>query len=317
MLRTVFFGTPEFSIPTLAAMNGAGYAPALVVAQPDRPAGRGRRLVAPPVARWARQEGLPLAQPESVREPAFIARLQELAPDVAVVVAFGQIFRQLLLCLPRHGCINLHASLLPAYRGAAPIQAAIAAGDRSSGVSTMLMRRGLDSGPVLFQESLAIGPQENADELAPRLARLGAELTLRTLAALSRGEWAPQAQDDSAATYAPRLCKGDGIIDWNLPARRIYDRLRAYTPWPGVSSTLRGQAVKILHAIPLESQPEFPGAIPGAILGLRDDALRVACGDGTILLLERVQRPGKSPVSARDFYNGERLGSTDRLGSEA
>ncbi len=316
-MRTVFFGTPEFSVPTLAAMTEGGFAPDLVVAQPARPVGRGRKLLDPPIASWARERGLSVAQPESVRQPEFMAQLRELEPDVAIVVAFGQIFRKALLGLPRHGCINLHASLLPLYRGAAPIQAAIAAGDRVTGVSTMQMGRGLDNGPVLLQREVEIGREETSAELSPRLAALGAELTLETLQALGRGELVPQPQDDRAASYAPRLQKSDGLVDWSLGAQAIHDRRRGFTPWPGLSSELRSKALKILETrVAIQSQADETRR-PGALLGLEQGWIRVLCGDGTILLLGRVQRPGKSPVSAQDFWNGERLSTEDHLGTEA
>jgi len=310
MLRTVFFGTPEFAVPTLAALVEASYAPLLVVTQPARPAGRGKKLQDPPVALWARRHGFAVRQPEKVREPAFMAALAELAPDVAVVVAFGQIFRRELLELPRHGCLNLHASLLPRHRGAAPIQAAIAAGETRTGVTTMQMEAGLDTGPTLLQAALAIGPRETAGELTPRLAELGAGLMVETLRRLARGALEPRPQDDALATYAPRITKADAAVDWRLAAPRIYDRLRAFTPWPLLVGELRGQPLKILAARVL-SAPANGGKQgdeePGTLLGLVDGHLAVRCGSGTILGLARVQRPGRQGVAATDFANGERL----------
>ena len=302
-MRLVFFGTPEFSVPTLAALVDAGLAPLLVVSQPARPVGRGRKLRDPPVAAWAREHGLNLEQPEKVRGKAFLAGLRDLDPEVAVVVAFGQIFRRPLLELPELGCVNLHASLLPRYRGAAPIQAAIAAGESVTGVTTMRMERGLDSGPILLQEEVEIGPGETTAELAPRLARLAA------------GDIVPRPQNDELATYAPMIRKSDGVVDWRRPADEIWNLLRAYTPWPGLVSELRGKPVKILRGRPNPPQNVADGAAPepGSILGRAGDRMLVACGEATIFALERIQLPGKKPISALDFMNGARLEVGERF----
>jgi methionyl-tRNA formyltransferase len=311
----VFFGTPEIAVPTLAALVDAGRAPALVVSQPSRPAGRGQQAQDPPVARWARAHQLPVLQPERVREPAFLEELRGWipggAPGVAVVVAFGQIFPRDLLALPRHGCINLHASLLPRWRGAAPIQAAIAAGEERTGVTTMQMEAGLDSGPILLQEELAIGPDETAAELSRRLATAGAALVVRTLEALERGDLVPQPQDAAQATYAPRLTRDSGRADWSLSARALRDRLRAYTPWPGLTAELGGAPVKLVRARVLT--PDEGGEEPGTILGLRDGCLAVACGGESVLGIEELQRPGRKALRAADFVNGERLRAGDRF----
>lgn len=300
----VFFGTPEFAVPTLAALVAAGRSPALVVTQPAKPAGRGQRSQEPPVARWAREHGLPVVQPERVRQPEFLERMRELHPAVAVVVAFGQIFPKALLDIPAHGCINLHASLLPRHRGASPVQAAVAAGDTRTGVSTMLMEEGLDSGPVLLQEETEIGPAETAGELAPRLAGMGGQLVVRTLERLEAGTLVPRPQASDGVTYAPRLTRESGRADWTLPARALADRLRAYTPWPGLTATLKGEPVKLVRARVL---PGTAGSDPGTLLGVRDGALAVACGGGTVLGVEALQRPGKRALAAADFMNGERL----------
>jgi methionyl-tRNA formyltransferase len=310
--RIVFFGTPEFALPTLAALCAAGRAPALVVSQPARPVGRGRELREPPVATWARERGLAVEQPERVRDAAFLARLQALQPDLAVVVAFGQIFPRALLELPRLGCVNLHASLLPRHRGAAPVQAAIAAGDRATGVTTMLMEEGLDSGPILLQEEAPIGERETSGELGARLAELGAALVLRTLEGLERGDLVPRPQP-GGATYAPRLAREAARADWALSAADLDRRLRAYTPWPGLRAELRGEPVRIVAGEPLD-----PGAVggdgaPGTLLGLRDRRLAVACGQGSIFGIAGLQRPGRRPVAAADFFNGERLRAGERF----
>jgi methionyl-tRNA formyltransferase len=302
--RILFFGTPDFAVPTLAALVAAGRAPVGVVTQPARPAGRGRVPQEPPVASWARAHDLAVMQPERVRSPEFLAAAVDLAPDVAVVVAFGQIFPRALLDLPRHGCINLHASLLPRWRGAAPIQAAIAAGDARTGVTTMLMEEGLDTGPILLQEETESGPEETAGELSARLAEMGGGLMVRTLERLERGDLQPRPQPAAGVTYAPRLTRDSGRIDWSLEARAIADRLRAYTPWPGLTAELRGETVKVVAAEVVERNGD---ASPGTVLGLRGDQLAVACGGGTVLGLAELQRPGKRALRAADFVNGERL----------
>jgi methionyl-tRNA formyltransferase len=303
--RILFFGTPEFAVPTLAALVAAGRSPVRVVTQPSRPAGRGRHPQDPPVARWAREHGLEVMQPERVRRPEFLESAAALDADVAIVVAFGQIFPRALLDLPRHGCINLHASLLPRWRGASPIQAAVAAGDTRTGVTTMRMDEGLDTGPILLEETVEIGPLETAGGLSLRLAELGGPLMVRTLERLERGEIEPRPQPDEGVTYAPRLTRDSGRVDWGVTAREIHDRLRAYTPWPGLTAELRGEPVKIVAAEPIDEAGE--GA-PGALLGLRGGRLlAVSCGGGTVLGLSELQRPGKRALRAADFTNGERL----------
>ena len=303
--RILFFGTPDFAVPALAALVTAGKAPLRVVAQPARPAGRGGRLQDPPVASWARARGLEVMQPERVRHPEFLAEAAALAPDVGVVVAFGQIFPRTLLDLPARGCINLHASLLPRWRGAAPIQAAIAAGDARTGVTTMLMEEGLDAGPILLQEATEIGAEETAGELSRRLAEMGGGLMVRTLERLERGGLEPRPQPAEGVTYAPRLTRESGRIDWHLAARELRNRLRAFTPWPGLTAELRGEPVKITAAAELAEGSG--GEAPGTFLGLRDGRLAVACGNGTVLGISELQRPGKRALRAADFVNGERL----------
>jgi len=319
----VFFGTPDFAVPTLAALVAAGRAPALVVTQPSRPVGRSRQPQDPPVARWAHAHGLAVAQPERVRAPEFLETLRALAPQspgIAVVVAFGQIFPRDLLAVPRSGCINLHASLLPRWRGAAPIQAAVAAGEERTGVTTMQMEAGLDSGPILLQEEVAIGAAETAGELSIRLAETGAALVVRTLDELARGGLVPRAQDAALATYAPRLTRDSGRAGWSLSAKTLSDLLRAYTPWPGLTAELSGAPVKLVRARVLAPDPEAGDeAAPGTFLGLRhvpsdrSDALAVACGGGSVLGVEELQRPGRKPLRAADFANGERLRAGDRF----
>ena len=312
MKPLVFFGTPEFALPTLEALCRVGREPIRVVTQPARPVGRGRRLQDPPVAEWARKQDLEVVQPERVRDPEFISALGALEPAVAIVVAFGQIFPGELLELPAHGCLNLHASLLPRYRGAAPVQAAIAAGDTTTGVTTMRMEEGLDTGPILLQAETEIGPQETGGRLSERLSQQGAELVLETLGQLEAGGLEPRAQNDEQASLAPRLKKADGEIDWSLPATRIFDRLRAFTPWPGVFSQLRGQPVKILWGEPVPPAADSTGRV-GELVGLVEERLVVRCGEGTALAIERLQRPGRKPVTAVELDNSEHFESGERF----
>ena len=301
--RIAFFGTPQFAVPTLDALHEAGRTPVVVVSQPTRGVGRGRRPKPPPVAAWAEENSVELIQTSNVREAAVMEALRDLQVDLAVVVAFGQIFRQALLDLPRLGCMNLHASLLPAYRGASPIVAAIRAGESVTGACTMQMERGLDSGPVLMQDSCEIGPDETAGELAPRLAMLGARLVVRTLDAWEAGQLTKTPQDDDQASFAPMLDRTEGWIDWDQPAQRIHDLVRAFDPWPGTRTLLGNDTI----AIKKTRRPEADGgsASPGTVLGLSEFGFRVATGDGGVIDVLKVQRAGRRAVSGRDFANGE------------
>ncbi|MDX1643283.1 MAG: methionyl-tRNA formyltransferase [Thermoanaerobaculia bacterium] len=309
----VYFGTPEFAVPPLEALVGADLVPALVVSQPARPAGRDRRLRQPPVARWAERHDIPLSQPERLSDPELQERLRALEPAVAAVVAFGQIFPPGLLELPSLGCVNVHASLLPRHRGAAPIQAAIAAGDEVTGVTTMLMDEGLDTGPILLRKETPIRPEERAGELAERLARLGGELLVETVEGLAEGAIEPLPQDDARATYARRLKKSDGRIDWTLSAEAIERRLRAYDPWPGCFTVWEDERIKVLDGSVMSDAEAARGVAPGTIVDLGSESVVVACGEGSALALTRVQRPGRSEVSGRDLANGLRLEVGDRF----
>ena len=317
--RLVFFGTPEFAVPTLEALVKADRTPILVVTQPPRPAGRGRFLRQPPVATFADGHGIPLLQPKRVRRKSFLESLEALKPDLAVVVAFGQIFPPRLLAMPEHGCVNVHASLLPAYRGAAPIQGALLAGDARAGVTTMQMDEGLDTGPMLLRESLDIGPRETAGELAPRLAALGGELLIRTLQELEAGILTSVPQPEGPVSYASRIAKEDGRVDWTLPAEDLFNRWRAFSPWPGLTTTLAGSSVKLLavelaeEASPGQARTPGPTPEPGTFLGLVDGSLRVACGNGSVLALKEVQKAGRRALGAASFANGERLAAGARF----
>ena len=313
-MRIVFFGTPAFSVPTLDALEQAGLCPELVVSQPSRPRGRGRKPAVPPVAKWALGRGVPLEQPVSIKRRSFRERIEGDGFDMAVVVAFGQIFTRQLLAAPRHGCINVHASLLPRHRGAAPIAAAIAAGDRKTGVTTMQMEPGLDTGPMLLVAETEIGKQETTGELTERLARLGGELLVETLRALEEGTLEPEPQDNDLATYAPTLKKEQGACSFEEPAVVLERRLRAFTPWPGLYGQFRGERLRLLDAEVVEHPPEDAGArSSGEIARVSKAGLDVVCGEGSVLRLLRVQRPGRKPLGIVDFRNGEQPEAGERF----
>lgn len=310
--RIVFFGTPEFAVPTLDALVEAGREPALVVTRPARPAGRGQAVQEPPVAEAARRHGIAVAQPARVRDPEEIERLRAIDPDLFVVVAFGQIFPAALLELPKHGSINLHASLLPKYRGASPIQSAIANGEKKTGVTTMLMEEELDAGPILLQEEVEIRRGETAGELAERLAKLGAELMAETLDRLEKNLLKPRKQREESSSYASKFSKEDGRMNWALEAEELYNRMRALDPWPGMTANFKGRPVKVLWGVPM-SWEKGPSGFTGTYLGLRQGKMAILCGGDTIFGIEELQRPGKTPQRASDFVNGERLRVGERF----
>ena len=302
MTRVVFMGTPEFSVPTLAALVEGGYDVVGVVTQPDRPSGRGRKLEPSPVKRLAIEHGLAVLQPETLRSAEAVDQLASLRPDVIVVAAFGQILRPAVLALPRRGCINVHASLLPRWRGAAPIQAAILAGDEVTGSTIMLMDEGLDTGPVLSQAALAIRPDETAGALTGRLSHHGAALLAETLPRWLANELAPQPQDSSLATLCRPVRKEQGTIDWSKPAVEIARAVRAYNPWPGASSTWNGLPLKMVQAGVLAG--DGLAEQPGLVLE-RQGATVVVTGEG-FLRLDIVQLAGRNPTSIGDFVRGQR-----------
>ena len=306
-LRLVFLGTPAFAVPTLEAIARAGHDVPLVVTQPDRPKGRGQTAAAPPVKEAALRLGIEVYQPERVRRPEAVERLGSIGADAMVVVGYGQIIPQNVIDLAPLGIINVHASLLPKYRGAGPIQWAIVNGETRTGVTTMRIDAGLDTGDMLLKRETEIGPEENAGELGRRLAVMGADLLVETLARIR--EIVPEKQDNSQATYAPLLKKEDGAIDWSQPAAAIHNRVRGLQPWPGAYTTFRGHALHIWRAA--LAAPGSGGQRPGKIAGLRP--LVVACGSGALELLE-VQLEGRKRMPAADFANGQRLTENDSLG---
>ena len=302
--KIVFMGSPDFSIPALRALAEV-YPIVGVVTQPDRPAGRGRVLTPPPVKRLALELGLPLIQPERLRQPEAMAQLQAWAPDVIVVAAFGQILRPAVLELPRFGCVNVHASLLPRWRGAAPIQAALLNGDAETGITIMRMDAGVDTGPTLSQRALPIQPDDNAGALSERLAALGGELLLETLPAYLSGELTPQPQEDAGATYAPMLNKADGQLDFSQPAEALARRVRAFNPWPGAFTIWQGQMLKIqrAHAVPT------PCAVPGQTVIYQ--GLPAFCTSDGLLALDELQPAGKKPQPGKAFLQGARGWGTE------
>ena len=304
----VFLGTPQFAVPTLAALVAAGHQIPAVYTQPDRPAGRGQQLGQSAVKQAALAFGLPVRQPERIRRPEVIEELAAWPADIMVVVGYGQIIPQAIIDLPRLGIVNVHGSLLPHYRGAAPIQWAIANGDAVTGVTTMQINAGLDTGDMLLKAELPILPNETTPELAARLAPLGAELCVRTLAGLAAGTLRAVPQNNAEATLARILTKEDARVDWSRPAAEIHNRLRGFTPWPGAVCQFRGAPLK-LHAVePLPETTELP---PGAILNGKP--LRVACGGGTVLALHEVQQEGRKKVSEENFRNGQHLAHNEIL----
>ncbi len=300
----IFLGTPAFAVPSLERTVAAGQDVLAVFTQPDRPKGRGQKEAMPPVKEAALRLGLPVYQPERVRQPEVAGQLRAMAPEVMVVVGYGQIIPQTILDIPPHGIINVHASLLPKYRGAAPIQWAIARGESRTGVTTMRVDAGLDTGDILMKWETEIGEEETAVELGARLAVAGADLLLRTLAELRA--ITPEPQDDSQATYAPILKKDDGRVDWRLSPREILNRIRGFVPWPGCYGLLHGRRFHVWKGARADLE------LPPAALCVIDRRLYAGCGGGSIELLE-VQLEGKKRMPAAAFVNGFPLGTTEAL----
>ncbi len=311
-LKLVFCGTPQFAVPTLEALLAAHHEIKLVVSQPDRPVGRHHELVAPPVKQTALSAGLSVTQPEKIKNNAeFRAQLEAIKPDAIVVVAYGRIIPPWMLALPHLGCINLHASLLPKYRGAAPIQWAVAMGDAFTGNTTMLLEEGLDTGPILLQQTIEIEPDQTAAGLFPILAAKGAPLVIETLAGLANGTIKPQPQNHEGATFAPLLDREDGRMDFSArSATELYNRWRGFQPWPGAFTTLNGKKL-IVHRMALAHEDN--AAAPGSLL-VKDSRLFAACAEDTWLEFLEVQLEGKKRMSAAEFLRGNSLAPGTRLG---
>jgi methionyl-tRNA formyltransferase len=321
-MAIVFLGTPAFAVPSLRRLADEGYEIAAVYTQPDRPAGRGRHLTPPPVKSAALAMGLPVRQPEGLRDPSALADLASLHPEVGVCVAYGQILRQEVLAIPPKGVLNLHPSLLPRHRGASPIPAAILAGDQKTGLSIMLMDAGMDSGPILAQRSLPIEDWDTAGTLTEKLAPLAADLLADTLPRWLRHEIDPRPQDHSLATKTPLLKKEQGAIAWSLPALQTWRQVRAYNPWPGAYTTLDGQVLHIWEAWPLPGR----GSPPGTVVALSEEqqeeippqagpgTFAVQTADGLLAVLS-VQRQGRRRLTAAEFLRGARDFISRKLGS--
>jgi len=310
MTRVVFMGTPDFAVPPLRALlDSLDFTVVGVVTQPDRPSGRGKALQQSPVKQLAVTDGIPIIQPEKLREPGAFAQLQEWQPEMIVVAAFGQILRQNVLDLPRFGCINVHASLLPRWRGAAPIQAAIRAGDAQTGITIMVMEAGLDTGPMLSQRAIPISPDDTGQTLHDKLAELGGPLLIETLRGYIRGEIPPQPQDESQQTYAPMLKKEEGLIDWTQSAEAIDRQARAFDPWPGTFTLWKGQTLKVLAGKALQGK-----AKPGHVTKTPDGLIAVGTGDG-LFALKRIQLAGRPATAIADFVNGHTEFASAQLGT--
>jgi methionyl-tRNA formyltransferase len=309
-LRIVFCGTPAFAVPSLRNLIAQpDFRVEAVITQPDRPRGRGGEVSSSPVKAVAIESDIQIYQPEKIKADPPYEFLRQLAPDVVVIIAYGQIISQRLLDIPRLGWVNVHASLLPKYRGAAPINWAIINGETRTGITTMQVRAGLDTGPILLKCETHIGLAETAPEVAVRLSEMGAPLIVETLRKLDGGEITPQLQDDSKATLAPLLKKEDGRIDWSLPGQAIYNRIRGLQPWPGAFTTFRGKTCHVWGQPVADRGVEAP---PGA-LRTEGHELGVACGSGTLLRLDFVQIEGRKRITAREFASGARLSPTDHF----
>jgi methionyl-tRNA formyltransferase len=309
-VNLVFCGTPRFAVPTLDKLVEAAFRVELVVTQPDRPKGRGLELVSSPVKQRAAQLGLSITQPEIIKNnEALRAQLAALKPDAIIVVGYGRIIPQWMLDLPPLGNINMHASLLPKYRGAAPIQWAIARGETVTGVTTMKIDAGLDTGDILLQQEIPILPDDTAETLSPKLADIGATLTVETLRRLQAGSVYPRRQDNAQASLAPILKKEDGLIDFSRPAAEILNRMRGFQPWPGAYSKFRGKSLQIWKAVAINR------ALPSSELKMQSDRLLVGCGQGTAIELLELQLEGKKRTSACDFLRGYRPLPGEKFGA--
>jgi len=308
----VFMGTPEFAVPSLQALAKTGDRVTLVVTQPDRPRGRGREPLPPPVKTAALELGIPVVQPEKTKDPDFIDILTKETPDFICVVAFGRILPGKILSIPKGGSVNVHASLLPEYRGAGPINRAVMDGKTHTGVTTMLMDEGMDTGDILLAREVPIGPDQTAGELSDVLAREGAALLVETIAGLKRGDVTPTPQDDTGATLAPMLKKSDGEIDWSASASRIRNLVRGVTPWPGAYTVLDGETLKVFRLTEAGGESKAP---PGTVLSAGPEGIVVATGQGTALICE-LQCPGKRRMKASEYLCGRDVPVGAVFGSE-
>ncbi|HRB16977.1 MAG TPA: methionyl-tRNA formyltransferase [Nitrospira sp.] len=302
-MRIVFMGTPDFAVPSLEALLKSEHQVVGVVTQPDRPKGRGQEVVFSPVKVVCQRKGIPVLQPLKMKDPAFLDALRRWTPDVIAVTAYGRILPPAILALPPRGCINVHASLLPKYRGAGPIQWAVIRGEQQTGITTMFMAEGMDTGDMLLQETVEIRADDTAGTLAPRLAEVGGRLLVETLRRLEAGTLTPQPQDDAQATMAPLLKKEDGVVDWTLSAAEIANRVRGLSPWPGAYTHVNGERWVLWRvAVGLETS----GAVPGTVTKVSKDRVEVATGDGTIQLIE-IQPSNSRRMTMAQYLAGHRL----------
>ena len=303
-MRVIFMGSPDFAVPTLEALRGSHHEVVAVVTQPDRPFGRHLQLHSPPVKAAAHSMGIPVLQPATTRNPEFVAEIETLRPDILVVVAYGEILRPALLQVPPRGAVNLHASLLPKYRGAAPVAWAILHGEKQTGCSTMQINEVMDAGDVYLQETCAIDATDTAETMTRRLGLLGAPLMKQTIDRLERGDIQAHPQDPGAVSFAPKLKKEDGLVDWSRPSEWISRQTRAFAPWPGTFSFLGGTLIKLWLAHPSE---EKTGESPGTVVRVARQAIHVACGDGTVLQIVELQPQNRPRLTAADFIHGAHL----------
>lgn len=312
-MRVVYFGTPEFSIPTLQHLAGSRHEVVLVITKPDKPVGRHGQMTPPPIVATAERLGIAVEQPKNVKGPQLEDQLRELAPDVAVVVAFGRLLPEGLLGIPRHGFVNLHPSLLPRHRGPSPIQWTLVCGDRVTGVTTMQLDEGMDTGPILLQERVPVDPRDTAETLAPRLAELGAELIVRTLDGLEDGSVTPVAQPADGANTTPMLRRNFAKVDWTMPSLQLVNRLRGFTPWPGLYTKFRGGRLK-LHGLE-DVRPAPRGTEePGTVIAVDAAGIMVRCGRGSAVRITELQREGRRRMPVDAFLIGERVSRGEQLG---
>ena len=311
-LRIVFFGTPAFAVPSLDAIITSGHPVVGLVSQPDRPKGRGQQLQATPTKIVARTHGIPVIQPTKIKEEAFLQQIRDLRPDLGVVVAFGRILPDALLAIPRLGMINVHASVLPRYRGAAPIQRAVLAGDGETGVTIMRVETEMDAGATFAVGRVPIPPDATSGDMEVTLSKLGAQLLVPVIDDLAAGRAVETPQDHALATHAAKITKGEGAIDWHAPATVIHNQVRGLQPWPLASTTVGGERWVIRRTAPIAEHPAQP---PGTIVRARADEIVVACGDGTALRVLEVQPEGRRTMTAREFLAGRGVAEGTRFGS--
>ncbi len=310
-MKILFMGTPDFALFSLRALVDAGENVAAVVTQTDKPKGRGMTLTPPPVKVYATGHGIPVFQPKTLKDGAFETELREIDPDIIIVVAYGKILPKYILDYPKFGCINIHGSLLPKYRGAAPMQRAVMAGETVTGVTSMYMAEGMDTGDMLLTETVAVAPDDNFEDVHDKLGEAGARVLLRTLDAAKRGELHPIPQNDADATYAAKIEKAECLVDWTWDAARLHDKIRGLSPFPLAYTTLPGgKLLKIVRAHPEEAEASAPA---GTVIAADKGGIRVACGRG-VLVLETATPEGKKAQSAADLVNGRQIAAGDKLG---